>query len=145
VAYEKNKSSGCNGDTMSKKIFNLFIISCSLVFCGCSSEPSASDISKAVGESFKNDSSLLNGKKLIGTIFSAAGVEGIKLESVDKIGCEPSGKNAYICEVSVEYTIHSADGSIADLLGAAGQKRSISKYRLVSTSKGWVVAQGENQ
>lgn len=121
----------------------LFLWVICLGLSGCSGEPSASDISKAVSESFKNDSSLLTGKKLIGVMVTAAGVEGVKLDSVDKIGCEPRGKNAYICEVSVEYTISITEGSLADLMGAAGHKRSINKYRFVKTSKGWIVAEGD--
>lgn len=129
-------------------MFNKSLILTMVVMCiglsGCGGEPSASEISQAVSESFKNDSSILSGNKLLGAVVNAAGVEGVKLDSVDKIGCEPSGKNAYICEVSVEFTINSTEGSIADLFGAGGHKRSINKYRLVSTSKGWIVAQGGN-
>lgn len=128
---------------MFKKPFTVSILSMCVLLTGCGGEPSASDISKAVGESFKNDSSILSGDKLIGVMVNAAGVEDVKLNSVDKIGCEPSGKNAYLCEVSIEYTISSKSGSIADLLGAGGQKRTINKYRLVSTSKGWIVASGD--
>lgn len=127
---------------MFNKPFTVSILSMCVLLTGCGGEPSASDISKAVGESFKNDSSILSGDKLIGAMVSAAGVDDIKLNSVDKIGCEPSGKNAYICEVSVEYSINSKAGSIADLIGAGGEKRTINKYRLVSTSKGWIVAPG---
>lgn len=127
---------------MLKKLFTTSILSMCIWLTGCSGEPSGSDISKAVAESFKNDSTILSGDKLIGAMVTAAGVEDINLISVDKISCEPNGKNAYICEVSIEYRINSKVGSIADLLGAGGQKRTINKYRLVSTSKGWIVAPG---
>jgi len=129
---------------MTKKPTALLLIAICLGLSGCSGEPSASDVTKAVGDSFKQDTSLITGKKLIGAMVTAAGVEGVTLESVDKIGCEPSGKNAYLCEVSVEYTINTAEGSLADIFGAAGHKRSIGKYRFVNTSKGWIVAPGES-
>jgi hypothetical protein len=129
---------------MFNKSLILTVVFMCISLSGCSGEPSASEIAKAVGESFKNESSILSGNKLIGVAVNAAGVEAIKLDSVDKIGCEPSGKNAYTCEVSVEFTVNSAEGSIADLLGAGGHKRTINKYRLVSTSRGWIVAQGSN-
>ncbi len=129
---------------MARKLFTLTVLGLCFGLSGCSSEPGQSDISKAVKDYFKNDSSILSGNKLIGIMATATGVEGFKLDSVDKIGCEPSGKNAYICEVSVEYTINSTEGSLADLFGAAGQKRSINKYRFVKTSNGWLVATGNN-
>ncbi len=123
---------------MFKRSFSILIFCAYLLLTGCAGEPSSSEISKAVGDSFKEDSSIFTGKNLLGTLINAAGVEEIMLISVEKIGCEPSGKNTYLCEVSVEYLVNGTEGGLSNLLGISGKKRSINKYRLVKTSKGWI-------
>jgi len=129
---------------MTKKILTIINLGLCFNLLGCSGEPDASEISKAMKESYANDSSFFSTNKLIGFMANAAGLQEIKLNSADKIGCEPSGKNAYLCEVAVEYTVNSTEGSLADLFGATGQKKSINKYRFVKTSNGWLVAPVNN-
>ena len=123
---------------MNRVLFPLSFCLC-LMLSACGGEPSSTEITKAVEDLFKNDSSFATGKKLLGILAATAGVQDIKVDSIDKIGCEPNGKNAYLCEVAVEYTISNSEGSLSDLLGIGGHKRSINKYRLVKTSKGWII------
>jgi hypothetical protein len=114
-----------------------------LSLTGCNSEPSANEVSIAVSEAFLHSTSFPE-NTLVGAIANAAGVEGISLDSLEKINCEPNGKNSFICEVSIEFSINNTKGSIVDLLGVAGSKRKIAKYRLVNTSKGWIASPLEN-
>lgn len=128
---------------MNKKIF-LCLSPLLLIVIGCNSEPSDKEVSMAVREAFLNSTSLPQ-TSLVTAIANAAGIEGISLDSLEKINCEPNGKNSFICEVSIEFTINKSKGSIVDLLGVAGSKRTISKYRLVKTSKGWIASPFDNQ
>jgi len=130
---------------MFKKYFSLVLFCCTLLLVGCAGEPSSTEVHKAVEDLFSNDSSALNQKNLLGVIATSAGIKEIKLNSVDKIGCEPNGKNAYLCEVAVEYTITSSEGSISELLGVGGRKHSVNKYRLIKTSKSWIIDASNNQ
>jgi len=66
-----------------------------------------------------------------------AGIESVNVGLVDKIGCQPSGKNAYLCEVAIEFTIVAKKGGFAQFFGLSGSQRSIERYRLVKTSRGW--------
>lgn len=128
-----------------KKFLHLASFSFCLLLVACAVEPSPSEVNKAIEELFKNNSNFLQNQKILGVIAASAGMKDIKLNSVDKIGCEPNGKNAYLCEIAVEYTITSTEGSVLDLLGVGGRKRSINKYRLVKTAKGWIVDESSFQ
>jgi len=123
---------------MNRVLLPLSLCIC-LMLSACGGEPSPTEITKAVEDLFKNDSSFATGKKILGILAASAGVQDIKVDSIDKIGCEPNGKNAYLCEVAIEYTISNSEGSLSDLLGIGGHKRSINKYRLIKTSKGWII------
>jgi hypothetical protein len=129
---------------INRALFPISLCLC-LILSACGGEPSSAEITKAVEDLFKNDSSMTAGKKILGILAATAGVQDIKVDSIDKIGCEPDGKNAYSCEVAVEYTISNSEGSLSDLLGVGGHKRSINKYRLVKTSKGWIIDESAKQ
>lgn len=110
----------------------------------CSGEPSASDIKRAVQDSFSQDTSLLNNQNLLGVLVNAAGLQNIRLDSVDKVGCQPDGDHAYRCEVVIDYTMATEKDSLAAMMGVGGSKRNVARYRFLKTSKGWIIDQGAN-
>jgi hypothetical protein len=114
-------------------IFFMVIFSLS----GCSNEPSDSDVAKAVTDAFLENSSFSQ-SGLAGALINATGIEGVNVDSVEKINCTPNAKNAFDCEVTIDFSIKKTDGSIVDLIGMPNHKRVISKYHLISTSKGWI-------
>lgn len=119
-------------------------IICVAGLIGCSGEPSASDIKHAVQDSFTNDTSILSNQNIFGALASAAGLQNVKLDSAEKVGCQPDGDNAYRCEVVIEYTFDTEKDSLASLMGVGGPKRSVAKYRFIKTSKGWITDSGVN-
>jgi hypothetical protein len=119
-------------------MFRKVLLSLSLfILSGCSFEPSNNEVEAAVRESLSQDYKILFGNDIAGMMVNIAGVESIKIDSVDKIGCQSNGKNSYLCEVSVEFTINTKQGGFAQFFGLSGSQRSIERYRLVKTSRGW--------
>jgi hypothetical protein len=119
-------------------VFNKFLLmSLLLVMAGCGFEPSNKQVAAAVKESIEQDYKTLLGNEFSGLIVGMAGIEGINVDLVDKIGCQPSGKNAYLCEVAIEFTIVTKQGGFAQLFGVSGAQKSIENYRLIKTSRGW--------
>lgn len=119
---------------MFSKFYLGFII---FVLAGCTFEPSNKQVSVAVKEAIDQDYNNLIGNDFGGIVVAMAGIESINVDLVDKIGCQPSGKNAYLCEVAIEFTIVAKQGGFAQLLGVSGRQQSIENYRLIKTSRGW--------
>jgi hypothetical protein len=115
-----------------------------LALTACSGEPSASEIKRAVQDSFAQDASLLNNQNLLGVLANVAGLQNIQLDSVDKVGCQPDGDYAHRCEVVIEYTMATDKDSLAAMMGVGGSKRVVARYRFLKTSKGWIIDQGAN-
>jgi hypothetical protein len=40
----------------------------------------------------------------------------------------------------MEYTIKADDGSLAEMIGAKGKKRTITRSKFLKTSKSWIMA-----
>ena len=125
------------------KILVLSVLLSFFLIC-CTSEPSQSDIQFALSESIKSDVDHTVKRKLFGiSILKAFGLEDVVINSVEKIGCEPSGRNAYVWEVVVDITYKGTEGSLFELLGGPSQHKNVSKYRFVKTSEKWIVVDGE--
>lgn len=120
-----------------------FLILSIFFLAGCSFEPSTNEVEIAVKESINKDFSILIGNNFGGLIVGMAGIEAINVELVDKIGCEASSKNAYLCEVAIEFNITTKQDSFANLLGISGTQKSLQKYKFVKTSKGWLALEVE--
>ncbi len=106
----------------------------------CNSEPSENDIKKAIEDSYSQNTNSVFSSKMGEVIISSAGIKNIKLENVEKINCISQAKNAYFCEYAIEYTVKANDGSLAELFGVNGKKRSISRSRFLKTSKSWMLS-----
>lgn len=122
----------------------IYLLILSIFFlAGCSFEPSKKEVEIAVKESIDKDFSILIGNNFGGLIVGMAGIESINVELVDKIGCEASGKNTYLCEVAIEFNIVTKQDSFANLLGVSGAQKSLKKYKFAKTSKGWLTLEVE--
>lgn len=106
----------------------------------CSGEPSEKDIRKAIQDSYSQETSSILSSKIGEVLLSSTGVKDIKLENVEKINCISNAKNSYICEYVMEYTIKVDDGSLAEMFGAKGKKRTIARSKFLKTSKSWIIA-----
>lgn len=115
----------------------IIIISLSAALAGCVFEPTQEEVESAVRAGFAEDYKPFLESKLGGTVAALAGIEGVKVFSVEKLGCVESSKKAFTCEVLVEYWIVAKAGGFAQLLGADGKQKSVEKYRLLKTSRGW--------
>lgn len=94
-----------------------------LVLGGCSSEPSADDIEKALKA---NTEQAVQKAKSLGM----ENMFNITLHAVKKLGCSPAqGEAGYNCDVEMDAT-----------LPLAGRTKNVAKVRLVKGSDGWVVA-----
>jgi hypothetical protein len=126
------------------QIMRKYLLIVSIFFlAGCSFEPSKKEVEIAVKESINKDFSILIGNNFGGLIVGMAGIEAINVELVDKIGCEASGKNTYLCEVAIEFNIATKQDSFANLLGVSGTQKSLQKYKFAKTSKGWLALEVE--
>ncbi len=106
----------------------------------CGGEPSEKDIKKAIQDSYSQETNSILSNKIGEALLSSAGVKDIKLENIEKINCVSHAQNSYICEYVIEYTIKVADGSLAEIFGANGKKRTISRSKFLKTSKSWIMA-----
>ena len=106
----------------------------------CSGEPSEKDIIKAIQDSYSQDTKSILSSKIGEALLSSTGVKDIKLENVEKINCVSNAKNSYVCEYVMEYTIKADDGSLAEMFGAKGKKRTITRSKFLKTSKSWILA-----
>ena len=107
---------------------------------GCSGEPSEKDIKKAIQDSYSQETNSILSSKIGEALLSSTGVKDIKLENIEKINCVSHAKNSYICEYVMEYTIKADDGSLAEMIGAKGKKRTITRSKFLKTSKSWIMA-----
>jgi hypothetical protein len=126
-----------------KKIsyFKVVTILMSIPFIvACSGEPSEKDIKKAIQDSYSQETNSIFSSKIGEALLSSTGVKDIKLENIEKINCVSHAKNSYFCEYVMEYTIKADDGSLAEMFGAKGKKRSIMRSKFFKTSKSWIIA-----
>jgi hypothetical protein len=91
-------------------------------------------------DSYSQETNSILSNKIGEALLTSAGVKDIKLENIEKINCVSHAKNSYICEYVIEYTIKVADGSLAEIFGANGKKRTISRSKFLKTSKSWIMA-----
>jgi hypothetical protein len=110
-----------------------------LFIVACSSEPSEKDIKKAIQDSYSQETNSIFFSKIGVALLSSAGFKDIKIESIEKINCVSNAKNSYICEYVLEYTIKVDDGSLAEMLGAKGKKRTLARSKFLKTSKSWII------
>ncbi|CAI1157942.1 Uncharacterised protein [Serratia rubidaea] len=82
-----------------KKIMTAGMLGMAFLLSGCSSEPSESDITKAIQESY--DESNKQREELIGELAKEES-NRISLVSARKISCSKSGDTKYSCEVEME-------------------------------------------
>lgn len=106
----------------------------------CSGEPSESEIRKAIQDSYSQGDHSILSSKISEAIISSTGVKDIKLENIEKINCVSNAKNSYVCEYVMEYTINADNGSLAEMFGATGKKRTISRSKFLKTSKSWIIS-----
>ena len=101
-----------------------------LLLAGCSSEPSNSDIEKAVQASVQQSQEAMG--KLAGSNPQAADMAKAfqaKVHSVNKIGCKSDGDKAYKCDVELDMET-----------GLTGRKKQTVPVRMVKGSEGWTMA-----
>lgn len=106
----------------------------------CGGEPSERDIKKAIQDSYSQETNSILSSKIGEALLLSTGVKDVKLENIEKINCISHAKNSYICEYVLEYTINVADGSLAEMFGAKGKKRTITRSKFLKTSKIWIMA-----
>lgn len=106
-----------------------------ILLAGCSSEPSASDITDALNRAIATEMKQLN------QITSAFGGTGVKnpmsgmmpteVTDLEKISCQESGKKAFVC--NVRYTM------VGGMFGKAGQTMAV-PLRVMQTDDGWMAS-----
>lgn len=124
-----------------KNIKIILAIQVVLLLVACNSQPNSTEIQKAVIDGYKYNSNYLSGSKIAELFLGSVGIQNMKIDTVEKIECSENIKNSCICEYVIEYTIASNEGSLADLVGANGRKRTTERSRFVKTSKGWIIAE----
>ncbi len=96
------------------------VLSSAVLLAACSGEPSESDIRSAV------DKNIAETNKAMGDF-------GVKAESkvheLKKVGCKEDGKNAYKCDVDIDFE-----------MPLVGRKKAVVPMRFVKASEGWVAS-----
>lgn len=106
-----------------------------LLLAGCSSEPSASDITDALNRAIEMETQQLN--QLSGAFGGGAmknpmtGMMPTEVTDLEKVSCEESGKKAYVC--NVRYTM------VGGIFGKAGQTMAV-PLRVMQTDDGWMAS-----
>lgn len=122
-----------------KKLHHLLIVT--TLLCGCAIEPNERELREAVNTAVQDEVSTAIKAKFLGIdLMSMAGFEGIDVNSVEKIGCEPAGKNAFNCEVAVEIAIRVKEKSLIAMFGFDGRSKGVHRFRFVKTAGGWLIA-----
>jgi len=111
-----------------KKIFCVMLVFVLSILTGCSSEPSGSDIEKAIQTSVGQAQQMANSSqegKMLTEAFGSTTIHAVK-----KLGCvQAQGQPGYRCDIELDAT--------APLVG---RTKTTSTIRLVKGSDGWVIA-----
>jgi hypothetical protein len=107
----------------------------------CTLEPTERDLRQAVSAAIQDEVSSAIKTKFLGfELMTAVGFEGIDVISVEKISCEPAGKNAFNCEVAVAIAVRVKEKSLASMFGTDGRSKGVHRFRFVKTGAGWILA-----
>jgi hypothetical protein len=107
------------------------LLASALGLAACNNEPSDADISEAVLRQVNAQSTTLEqwlGKEIGKEITRAARTFSGEVKGARKIGCQPDGDQAFVCDVELE----------VEHLGTL--RREPARYRFVKGSEGWMVA-----
>ncbi|CAE1143068.1 hypothetical protein ACWA06_08355 [Serratia rhizosphaerae] len=110
------------------KIISAAILGTAFLLSGCSSEPSESDITKAIQASF--DESNKQREELVGEIAKKE-ENRVSLISARKISCSKSGDKKYNCEVEMETK-----------MPLVGTSKSISPLQFIKDDGRWRLVSG---
>ena len=120
----------------------------SILFCfttllvGCSKEPSNEDVFKIISSYIKEDAANLIEKKLLGVnLGSVLGIEQLKINTIEKIACEPIVNKKITCQVLVDFEFVNKKDGLTELLGGLPKTKKIVEYQFVQTSQGWQVVE----
>ena len=124
------------------KSFQYFsILFCSItLLVGCSKEPSNEDVVKIISSYIKADAANLIDKNFLGVnLGSVLGIEQLKINTIEKIACEPIVNKKITCQVLVDFEFVNKKDGLTELLGGVPKTKKIVEYHFVQTSQGWQV------
>ncbi len=99
-----------------------------LLLVGCSGEPSAGDIRRAMEQQLERAGNDPFGRLVAGTADDDQG-KFMEIHELHKIGCTPDGERAYACDVEAEMS----------LMGM--RDKTATRIRLVRGKDGWIAAE----
>ena len=121
--------------------FQFFLI---MLFCatliGCSKEPSDDEVTKVIANVIKEDAANLIDKNFLGVnLGSVLGIDQLRINTIEKIACEPIVNNKITCQVLVDFEFINKKDGLTELLGGVPKTKKIIEYQFVQTSQGWQV------
>jgi hypothetical protein len=115
-----------------------------MLFCatliGCSKEPSDDEVTKVIANVIKEDAANLIDKNFLGVnLGSVLGIDQLRINTIEKIACEPIVNNKITCQVLVDFEFINKKDGLTELLGGVPKTKKIIEYQFVQTSQGWQV------
>ena len=124
------------------KSFQYFsiLLFCTTLLIGCAKEPSDEDVVKVISNSIKEDAANLIDKNFLGVnLGSVLGIDQLRINTIEKIACEPIVNNKITCQVLVDFEFINKKDGLTELLGGVPKTKKIIEYQFVQTSQGWQV------
>ena len=124
------------------KSFQYFsiLLFCTTLLIGCAKEPSDEDVVKVISNSIKEDAANLIDKNFLGVnLGDVLGIDQLKINTVEKIACEPFVNKKITCQVLVDFEFVNKKDGLTELLGGLPKTKKIVEYQFVQTSQGWQV------
>jgi hypothetical protein len=122
------------------------LLCCTTLLLGCAKEPSNEDVVKIISSSIKEDAANLIDKKFLGVnLGSVLGIDQLKINTIEKIACEPIVNKKVTCQVLVDFEFLNKKDGLTELLGGLPKTKKIVEYQFVQTSQGWQVVESVGQ
>lgn len=122
------------------------LLCCTTLLLGCAKEPSNEDVVKIISSSIKEDAANLIDKKFLGVnLGSVLGIDQLKINTIEKIACEPIVNKKTTCQVLVDFEFVNKKDGLTELLGGVPKTKKIVEYQFVQTSQGWQVLETVGQ
>ena len=111
--------------------FQFFLI---MLFCatliGCSKEPSDDEVTKVISNVIKEDAANLIDKNFLGVnLGSVLGIDQLRINTIEKIACEPIVNNKITCQVLVDFEFINKKDGLTELLGGVPKTKKIIEYQ----------------
>ena len=112
-----------------------------ILLSGCGGEPSELQIKTALEANLSASKSSIQSSIFGAALLGLSGIRDVRLDSLEKVGCEQTGDNAYQCQVIVQITVHGDQQGVGALFGITGSHKQALKVTMLKSSQGWYLVE----